>query len=189
MEGAPASNIALEQSKVRLEQLGYFAEVEYETAEVPGTSDQIDVDFSVAEQLSGQIGGSIGYGQVQGLVLSANLQQSNFLGTGKSIGVGVNTSLFQTNYQFNYFDPYYTIVVLLSYGLLHLTAQRTQRCEARHLDLLHSPRRKSGGDDVFDSFSSLSLSLSLSIWPHLSASAYVCKRVCLRVCVTCEHGG
>ncbi|MDG2175233.1 MAG: outer membrane protein assembly factor BamA [Gammaproteobacteria bacterium] len=109
MEGAPASNVSLEQSKVRLEQLGYFAEVEYETSEVPGTSDQIDVDFSVDEQLSGTIGGSIGFGQVQGLVLSANLQQQNFLGTGKSIGIGANTSIFSTSYQFNYFDPYYTI--------------------------------------------------------------------------------
>jgi len=109
MEGAPASNIALEQSKVRLEQLGYFAEVEYETSEVPGTADQIDVDFSVQEQLSGTIGGSVGYGQIQGLVLSANLQQQNFLGTGKSVGIGVNTSAFSTSYQFNFFDPYYTI--------------------------------------------------------------------------------
>lgn len=109
MEGAPASNIALEQSKVRLEQLGYFGEVEFETTEVAGSSDQIDVDFTVEEQLSGTIGGSIGYGQVQGLVLSANLQQQNFLGTGKSIGIGVNTSAFSTSYQFNYFDPYYTI--------------------------------------------------------------------------------
>ena len=109
MEGAPASNVALEQSKVRLERLGYFAEVEYETEEVPGIADQINVDFTVEEQLSGQIGGSIGYGQVQGLVLSANLQQSNFLGTGKSVGIGVNTSSFSTQYNFNYFDPYYTI--------------------------------------------------------------------------------
>jgi len=109
MEGAPASSVALEQSKVRLQQLGYFAEVEYETSEVPGTADQIDVDFSVSEQLSGTIGGSIGYGQVQGLVLSANLQQQNFLGTGKSVGIGVYTSAFSTSYQFNYFDPYYTI--------------------------------------------------------------------------------
>lgn len=109
MEGAPASNVALEQSKVRLERLGYFAEVNYETSEVPGSSDQIDVDFTVEEQLSGQIGGSIGYGQVQGLVLSANLQQANFLGTGKSVGLGVNTSSFSTSYNFNYFDPYYTI--------------------------------------------------------------------------------
>ena len=109
MEGAPASSVALEQSKVRLEQLGYFSEVEYDTNEVPGSSDQIDVDFSVEEQLSGTIGGSVGYGQVQGLVLSANLQQANFLGTGKSVGIGVNTSRFSTSYQFNYFNPYYTI--------------------------------------------------------------------------------
>lgn len=109
MEGAPASSVALEQSKLRLEQLGYFSEVEYETSEVAGTSDQINVDFNVEEQLSGSIGGSIGYAQVQGLVLSANLQQNNFLGTGTRVGIGVNTSRFQTSYNFNFFDPYYTI--------------------------------------------------------------------------------
>jgi outer membrane protein insertion porin family len=109
MEGAPASNAALEQSKVRLERLGYFANVDFETNTVPGTTDQIDVDFSVEEQLSGTIGGSIGYGQVQGLVLSANLQMANFLGTGKSVGINANTSDFSTNYNFQYFDPYYTI--------------------------------------------------------------------------------
>lgn len=123
MEGAPASSVSLEQSKVRLQQLGYFAEVEYETSEVPGTADQIDVDFTVEEQLSGTIGGSIGYGQVQGLVLSANLQQANFLGTGKSVGVGVNTSAFSTSYQFNYFNPYYTIdQISRGFGLSYTTS-------------------------------------------------------------------
>jgi outer membrane protein insertion porin family len=109
MEGAPASNSALEQSKVRMQRLGYFAEVEFETTPVAGTEDQIDVEYEVEEQLSGSIGGSIGYGQVQGFVVSANLQQTNFLGTGKSLGVNVNTSAFSTNYNFSYFDPYYTI--------------------------------------------------------------------------------
>ena len=109
MEGAPASNAAMERSKVRMEQLGYFSTVEFETTPVPGTSDQIDVNFTVEEQLSGTIGGSLGYGQVQGLVLSANLQMANFLGTGKSIGLNANTSDFSTNYNFNYFDPYYTV--------------------------------------------------------------------------------
>ena len=109
MEGAPASNAALEQSKVRMERLGYFATVDYETAPVPGTTDLIDIEYAVEEQLSGSIGGSIGYGQVQGFVVSANLSQTNFLGTGKSIGVNVNTSRFATNYNFSYYDPYYTI--------------------------------------------------------------------------------
>ncbi len=109
MEGAPASNTALEQSKIRMERLGYFEEVEFETNQVPGTNDQIDVDFTVVEQLNGSIGGSIGYGQVQGLVLQANVQQANFFGTGKTISLGAETSSFSTNYNFNYFDPYYTI--------------------------------------------------------------------------------
>lgn len=109
MEGAPASKSALEQSKVRMQRLGYFETVEYETSEVAGTSDQIDVEYTVNEQLSGTIGGSLGYGQVQGLVISANLQQTNFLGTGKTIGVNANTSSFSTNYNFSYYDPYYTI--------------------------------------------------------------------------------
>ncbi len=111
MEGAPASKTLMEQSKVRLERLGYFKndKVEYKTDKVAGTGDQIDVEYSVEEQLNGTIGGSIGYGQVVGLQLQANLQQVNFLGTGKTIGVNANTSSFSTSYNFSYFDPYYTI--------------------------------------------------------------------------------
>lgn len=141
MEGAPASTTALEQSKVRLERLGYFSEVGYETSEVPGTSDMIDVDFSVAEQLSGSIGGSIGYAQVQGLVLSASLQQNNFLGTGTQIGIGMNTSRFSTSYNFSFFDPYHTIdgvsrgfslsYVESDYAELNLASYSTNQIEGR----------------------------------------------------------
>lgn len=111
MEGAPASKNAMEQSKVRMERLGYFKNesVKYKTNKVPGVNDQVDVEFEVEEQLNGQIGGSIGYGQVIGLQLTAQLQQVNFLGTGKTVGVNMSTSAFSTNYNFSFFDPYYTI--------------------------------------------------------------------------------
>jgi len=109
MEGAPASANAIEQSKVRLERLGYFSSVEYETAEVGGVTDQVNVDFIVEEQLSGSINFSVGYAQVQGLTLAAQLQETNFLGTGKQVGVGVSTNAFQSNYQFSYLDPFYTV--------------------------------------------------------------------------------
>ena len=109
MEGAPASVNAMEQSKVRLERLGYFASVDYETSEVGGVTDQVDIDFTVEEQLSGSINFSVGYAQVQGLTLSAQLSENNFLGTGKQVGVGINTNAFSTNYQFSYLDPFYTV--------------------------------------------------------------------------------
>ncbi|SDJ57689.1 outer membrane protein assembly factor BamA [Microbulbifer yueqingensis] len=108
MESSSASSARIEQSKVRLERLGYFKEVQVETTEVPGTSDQIDVEYTVEEQPSGTIGGTVGYAQNSGIVLGANVQENNWLGTGKSVGVAINTSRYQTVANFSYTDPYFT---------------------------------------------------------------------------------
>jgi outer membrane protein insertion porin family len=108
MESAPASSALIEQSRVRLERLGFFKEVKTENIEVPGTDDMIDVQYSVEEQSSGSIGASVGYAQDAGLILGANLQQNNFLGTGKQVGIGLNSSKYQDLYSFNYVDPYFT---------------------------------------------------------------------------------
>lgn len=109
MESAPASRAAIEHSKVRLERTGFFKEVEVETPEVPGADDLVDVEYTVEEQSSGSIGASVGFAQSSGLILSANLQQNNFLGTGKRVGIGISNSRYQTAYNFSYVNPYYTV--------------------------------------------------------------------------------
>jgi outer membrane protein insertion porin family len=108
MEGAPASSDKIEQSRVRLERLGYFKEAKVDTQEVPGTDDLIDLKYNVEEQPSGSIGASVGFAQGTGLVLGANLQENNFLGSGKQIGVGLNKSKYLTDIRFSYVDPYFT---------------------------------------------------------------------------------
>ena len=108
MEGAWASNNLIENSKLRLERLGYFKEVESEEIPVAGVSDQIDVEFSVEEEFSGSVGGSLGYG-AYGLVLGLNYNENNAFGTGKAIGIGINDSTWQRSYSFNYGEPYYSI--------------------------------------------------------------------------------
>jgi outer membrane protein insertion porin family len=108
MEAAPASSDKIEQSRVRLERLGYFKEARVDTQEVPGTDDLIDIKYTVEEQPSGSIGASVGYAQDAGLLLGANLQQDNFLGTGKSVGIGINKSQYLLDVRFNYVNPYYT---------------------------------------------------------------------------------
>lgn len=108
MEAGSASTDRIEQSKVRLERLGHFKEVKTDTTEVPGTSDQIDVIYSVEEQPSGSIGASVGFAQGTGIILGANLQENNFLGTGNSVGVGLNRSSYQTNIFFSFTNPYFT---------------------------------------------------------------------------------
>jgi len=108
MEGAPAASHKIEQSRLRLERLGYFKEVKVETPEVPTADDLVDVMYTVEEQHSGSIGASIGYADGTGMVIGANIQQNNFMGTGRQIGFGVNRSKYQTSYKINYLNPYYT---------------------------------------------------------------------------------
>ena len=108
MESAPASSAAIEQSRIRLERLGFFKTATVETNEVPGSDDLIDVDFAVEEQSFGSIGGSLGYAQDAGLILGLNLQQNNFLGTGRRVGISLNSSRYQDVISFNYTNPYFT---------------------------------------------------------------------------------
>lgn len=108
MEGASASTSKMELSKVRLQRTGYFKEVDAQTQQVPGTNDQVDVFYTVEEQPSGSIGASLGFAQTYGIVFGASIQENNFLGTGKSVGISLNRSGFITNLSLNYSDPYYT---------------------------------------------------------------------------------
>lgn len=108
MESAPASASAIEQSRIRLQRLGFFSKADVDTPAVPGHDDLIDVEFSVEEQTSGSIGASLGFAQQAGLILSLNLQQNNFLGTGKRVGINLSSSQFQDLYNFSYTNPYYT---------------------------------------------------------------------------------
>lgn len=109
MEGGWASNAAIEASKVRLQRLGFFKEVNVETPAVPTSDDQIDVNFTVEEQPSGSISATLGFSQDVGLILGLSYQESNVFGTGNSINFGVNRSSFQTAYNFSFFNPYYTV--------------------------------------------------------------------------------
>ena len=122
MEGSWASDILLENSKRRLDRLGYFKEVDYETTPVPGENDKVDVNFTVEEEFSGSIAGSLGYG-AYGFSLGANYSESNAFGTGNSVSIGINSSDYQTNLRFNFFDPYFTIDGIgLGYGAYYTSS-------------------------------------------------------------------
>jgi outer membrane protein insertion porin family len=75
---------------------------------VAGHDDLIDVEYTVEEQSSGSIGASLGFAQQAGLILGLNLQQNNFLGSGKRVGININSSQFQDLANFSYTNPYFT---------------------------------------------------------------------------------
>lgn len=109
MEGGWASTAMIEGSKIRLQRLGFFKDVSVETPTVPGTDDQIDVNYTVEEQPSGSISATVGYAQRMGLILGLGYQESNVFGTGNSINIGINRSDYQQALNVSFFDPYYTV--------------------------------------------------------------------------------
>ncbi len=109
LEGGWASTAMIEASKIRLQRLGFFKDVNVETPAVPGTEDQIDVNYTVEEQPSGSISATVGFAEDTGLILGLGYQESNVFGTGNSINVGVNRSDFQESLNISFFDPYYTV--------------------------------------------------------------------------------
>ena len=104
-EGAWSSDNSIEAGKVRLERLGYFKEVNVETVPVVGTEDQIDIIYSVEEETTGSVGGNIGYSDF-GLMLGFNLQEQNFLGSGNTVGIGINKNIYSEMYNLSFADPY-----------------------------------------------------------------------------------
>ena len=107
-EGSWASASLIDLSKQRLGRLGYFEGVNVETPLVPGTEDQIDVNFSVTEQPTGSIGGAIGYQKHTGILFQGNFEQRNLAGSGNSLGIELNWSDYQKSASYSFFDPYFT---------------------------------------------------------------------------------
>ncbi|HEC17894.1 MAG TPA: outer membrane protein assembly factor BamA [Gammaproteobacteria bacterium] len=108
MEGGWLSSPLVERSKVRLQKLGFFNAVNVETPAVPGTRDQVDLNFDVEEGSTGNFTAGLGYGDTQGLLFNMSVTLNNFLGTGKRISTEINNSKVNTVYRVSYTDPYYT---------------------------------------------------------------------------------
>lgn len=107
-EGAWFSQAAIDRSRIRIQRLGFFDNVNIETPQVEGSEDQIDVIVSVEEVPSGSFQIGAGYSQLQGIIASISIEQSNFFGTGRRVGISASRSRILTQLGINYTNPYYT---------------------------------------------------------------------------------
>ena len=109
MEGAYYDAEKINRSRDRLNRLGFFNEVNIETPSVPGTTDQVDVNVSVAEKSTGNVMLGAGFSSSEGLVLSGSVSQNNVFGTGNRLSAQINSGSVNTVYALSFTNPYYTI--------------------------------------------------------------------------------
>jgi outer membrane protein insertion porin family len=106
-EGSLLSLHNIKESERQLRLLGYLKNIDIKTNPVSGTNNQVDLDVNVEEAPAAEASASIGYG-TNGPQLTAALNHHNFMGPGRSVGLGFNTSYWGQDYSFNYYNPFYT---------------------------------------------------------------------------------
>ena len=122
MEGGWYDAAAINRSRTRIDRLGFFDEVNVETPPVPGTTDQVDVNFSVKERPTGNLMLGAGFSSAENIVLSASIAQQNLFGSGNSLTLGLNTSESSRTLALSFTNPYYTVDgVSLGWDLYHRT--------------------------------------------------------------------
>jgi outer membrane protein insertion porin family len=107
-EGAWFSQAAVDRSKIRLQRLGYFENVEIETPRVAGSDDLIDVEVSIEERPTGAFQFGVGYSQLQGVITSLAIEQDNFMGSGNRASINVQNNSFYRRLDLGYVNPYAT---------------------------------------------------------------------------------
>jgi outer membrane protein insertion porin family len=95
-------------SRDRVDRLGYFKEVNIETPEVPGSTDQVDVNMAVVEKPTGNILLGAGFSSSDKLSLTGSIQQANAFGSGNTLGIDVNTSRRYRTISLTQTNPYFT---------------------------------------------------------------------------------
>ncbi|MDE1980817.1 MAG: outer membrane protein assembly factor BamA [Betaproteobacteria bacterium] len=108
LEGGWYSIQKVNRSKERIDRLGFFSEVTVDSPPVPGTTDQVDVNFTVVERQTGSVQVGAGYSSAEKVVLSAGITQNNLFGSGNSISLNVNSGAITRTYSLSYTNPYWT---------------------------------------------------------------------------------
>ena len=109
MEGGVASFADINDSKLRLQRLGFFNQVDVNTKPVPGTDDLLDVEFDVTEGLTANWSVMVGYTDGEGPFWGGSVAQDNFMGSGNELEASFSSSASTDEYRFNYLNPYYTV--------------------------------------------------------------------------------
>jgi outer membrane protein insertion porin family len=109
MEGGWYDDERVKLSKQRIDKTDYFSEVTVETPPVPGTTDQIDINFGVTEKTTGNVTVGAGYSQSEKIILSGSISQANIFGSGKFASIEIGTGKINRAIGIGYNNPYFTV--------------------------------------------------------------------------------
>ena len=104
VEGDPFNPREIRQAAERIRALGFFSDAKVD-AQAGSAPDQVVVNVDVTEQPTGTLGFGLTYGADSGAGLSANFQETNFLGRGQTVGLSIQSGTDNADASFNFAEP------------------------------------------------------------------------------------
>lgn len=106
VEGDLYSASALKESRRKINNLGFFEEVNLATAKGPNEG-LMDIDVTVKEKPTGSFSLGFGYSSVDKFIGQGSISQANFLGLGLKLNLSGSLGGTSTTYQLGLLDPYF----------------------------------------------------------------------------------
>jgi outer membrane protein insertion porin family len=109
LEAGVFNTEALKYSIKRLNQLGYFKNLEGDAIQVektPGADNKVDISLKLEEQNRNQLTFGAGVSQFDGFFGQLAFQTSNFLGRGETFSISVQAGNRAKNYQLAFTEPF-----------------------------------------------------------------------------------
>lgn len=115
LEGGVFNTEALKYSIRRLNQLGYFKNLEeggpngaqgVDVQKTPGSKNEVDVTLKLEEQNRNQLTFGAGVSQFEGFFGQLSFQTANFLGRGESLTLSLQAGSRAENYQLGFTEPF-----------------------------------------------------------------------------------
>ena len=107
IEGDAFNSARLKRSKERLENLGYFAEVEVENVPSDLLPDRTIVTAVVEEQSTGELQFGVGFSSASGALFDIGIRERNLLGKGQDLRFNVSLAQQQTQLDLGFTEPYF----------------------------------------------------------------------------------
>ncbi|MFT7098358.1 MAG: outer membrane protein insertion porin family [Rickettsiales bacterium] len=105
-EGDAYNITKINRSKQRIQNLGFFDKVEFDTKKV-GDSNLVDLEIEIKERKTGELNFGIGYSTVDRATGNVGLKERNLFGTGRELGVNFQKSALRFSNEINYTKPWF----------------------------------------------------------------------------------
>lgn len=105
VEGERFSATNLKKSQKRLRNTTFFKNADFKIIKTD-EPDKINTDITVEEKPTGTLSAGVGYSSYDKLILSGNVSQENFMGTGRKLYLTASVGAITQQFNFTYLEPY-----------------------------------------------------------------------------------